>query len=117
MEDVNASIPGVIICECDVVASSSEAGCPRRSPEISVNFVTELLSWYGRSLIFDRLPSQFCVLAGLADDRGSIVDQFDFSNGIVADKIADCVRGNVSEASVERMNVDLFDCVGTCCRE
>ena len=57
------------------------------------------------------------MLARFANDWQSVIDQFDSVNGIVADKIADCVRRDVAKTSVESVNVDLNTCSCTCCSE
>ena len=105
LEDVDASIVGVIICEYDVVVPSSKAGCPRRSPEISMNLITKLLSWCSRLLILDWLPSHFCILTGLTYDQRSIINQLDSGDCVVAYEIVNCICRDMSEVSVECVDV------------
>ena len=54
------------------------------------------------------------MLTRFANDWRSIINQFDSVNGVVADEIADCVRGDVAETLVESVNVDLNTCSCTC---
>ena len=57
------------------------------------------------------------MLARFANDWQSIVNQFDSVDGVVVDKIADCVHRDVAETSVESVNVNLNTCSCTCCSE
>ena len=47
LEDINACVACVIICESDVVIPSSEARSPGWSPKISVYLISKMLSWWG----------------------------------------------------------------------
>jgi hypothetical protein len=58
----------------------------------------------------DRLAGEFRVLARVANDGGSVVNELDAFNGIIVDKGTDGVGCNVAEATVESVDVDLLDC-------
>jgi hypothetical protein len=74
-----------------------------------------MFGWRGDTFRFDGFVSQFGILAQVANDCGPVVNELDALDGAIADETTDGVGGNVAEASVECVDVNLFDraCAGT----
>ena len=58
----------------------------RWSPHISVDLGAEMLGRGRNALTPDSLANEFCVLTRVANDGGSVVDQLNAVNGVVADE-------------------------------
>ena len=108
-KDVNVGEAGVIVGECDVVSSAADAVGGRWSPHVGVDLGAEMLGRGRNALTPDSFADEFCVLTRVANDGGSVVDQLNAVNGVVADEGADRVGRNVAEAAVESVNVNLLN--------
>ena len=72
-------------------------------------FITETLCGRGLALLKDDFASHLCMFAGVAYDGGSVVNEVNPFDSMVANESANGISRDVTKAAVESVYVDTFD--------